>query len=85
MSESIRYSAPCPICGGTDFTWGNLSDASYIRFTKSGFKSFWGIGRKKIAARRCDTCGHLQLFTEIPKDSPKVHPPEVKEKRKRDE
>jgi hypothetical protein len=54
----------CPMCGSDRFTWGmatgqypmkfNTDDASWLA------KAFFG--GQKVKARRCDSCGNIQLF-----------------------
>ena len=55
---------PCPLCGGSSFTWGRTvgqGPSEYIYFrAESGS---WGDG-KRMYARECDTCGNVQLFTK---------------------
>lgn len=44
----------CPVCGSNNFSWGDVF--AYIRFrSKQG-------RRMPVLARRCDHCGHLDLF-----------------------
>lgn len=54
---------PCPLCEETDFTWGSIITGNRFRFAASGWFFEWGQG---IDARRCNTCGNVQFFTEIP-------------------
>jgi len=46
---------PCHLCGGTDFEWGQISHAYYVR-------SFWSLHGKELRARVCQSCGNVQTF-----------------------
>jgi hypothetical protein len=54
--------SPCPICGGTRFTWGKPLGKTYTRFrpADAGLLS-WG---EPMEARKCNNCGNVQLFTK---------------------
>lgn len=57
---------PCPICGGTDFSWGHLRGKPRVAYTADGdgfVAWFMGWRRKTVNARHCDRCGNVQLFT----------------------
>jgi hypothetical protein len=54
---------PCPVCGGTSYTWGRTvgeSPSQYVYFRAD--KGAWGDG-KRMYARECNQCGNVQLFT----------------------
>jgi hypothetical protein len=67
---------PCPNCGETDFTWGNLVGAGFV-------KSIWAIVPDGLAARLCDRCGNIQLF--LKREIQDVIDRSKREKRKRGE
>lgn len=50
---------PCSICGGTVFTTGRLLGGYF-----SGSKSSFLPDTHHLQARRCNQCGHVDLFTE---------------------
>lgn len=54
----------CPICGATDFTWGEVLTpqiGGLLRF-KTKMDGFFRGGRL-IKARECNQCGNVMLFT----------------------
>ena len=54
---------PCPVCGGTAYTWGRTvgeSPSQYVYFRAD--KGAWGDG-KRMYARECNQCGNVQMFT----------------------
>lgn len=55
----------CPYCQGEKFTEGRLSLP--VLFVPIGVLNWLGINQTYISVVRCDTCGHLSLFTDIPK------------------
>jgi hypothetical protein len=50
----------CPLCGNDKYTWGVAGGFHALMFTpdNAGFFS----SPKKLKARRCDSCGNVQLF-----------------------
>lgn len=55
---------PCPVCGSTDFTWGEALTpqvGGLLRF-KTKQDGFFKGGRL-IKARECNQCGNVLLFT----------------------
>lgn len=66
LEEKRKSGLPCPICGGTSFSWGDLTaqgliykaeDASF--FDNLG-KLFAGLN--SLPTRVCNDCGNFQLF-----------------------
>jgi hypothetical protein len=54
----------CPLCGSNRFTWGVAKGYGPLVFKPddSGWvKTFFDVGTR-IKARRCDSCGNIQLF-----------------------
>ena len=55
---------PCPICGGTLYTWGvTVGEKPGARLYTRAYDKGWGEG-KVMVTRECNTCGNVQLFTE---------------------
>ena len=54
----------CPLCGGDSFTWGVARGAYPMTFKPD--KASWLVKQfivgQKIKARRCASCGNIQLF-----------------------
>jgi TolB-like protein len=69
----------CHICDGTSFSWGKVGERFWSTFVLDG-ASRWRPKRYRVRARRCESCGNIQLFNERPK-----RPVDEKEKRKRGE
>ena len=58
----------CHVCGKCSYTWGTLS-AQGINFKPdeaSMLAKFFRFGTQ-LRARRCDECGNLQIFAQIPR------------------
>ncbi len=68
---------PCPICFSTTFTWGGVARINHhtqgLRFFAQGRsalqKLFMG-GGEYLVSRKCNSCGHVDLFTEEQPVSP---------------
>ncbi len=63
---------PCPICGNSSYTWGHITASNF--FFQDDDASFWDklvAAGYKLIARRCNDCGNLQLFTNLPEASKK--------------
>jgi hypothetical protein len=63
-SDEPSEAQPCPICGGSRFTWGRTHFP--LRFIPDG-ASFWSkvresMGSQAARSRKCDSCGNLQVF-----------------------
>ena len=55
----------CPLCGSDRFTWGMAWGHYRLMFKPDD--AGWLVkntifGGQKITARRCDSCGNVQLF-----------------------
>jgi hypothetical protein len=55
----------CPLCGNSRFTWGKAMGHYPQKFKPDD--SGWlakntAFGGMEIKARRCDSCGNIQLF-----------------------
>jgi len=55
----------CPLCGGERFTWGLVRGARPVQFKSDD--AGWlvrntNIGGQNIRARKCASCGNIQLF-----------------------
>ncbi len=62
--QTQRLVPPCPLCGGTTFTWGRLTAKGGTFFRAEG-ESFLDALFKipsGIEARACTGCGNIQLF-----------------------
>lgn len=62
---------PCAICCGVSFTWGGVAKIDHhsqnLRFFAQGrstLKKFFMAGGEHLVSRKCNTCGHVDLFTE---------------------
>jgi hypothetical protein len=57
---------PCPLCGSDRFTWGVAVGHYPFKFhpDNAGWltKHTAIFGGQEIKARRCDSCGNIQLF-----------------------
>jgi len=54
---------PCPICGGTSYTWGvTAADKPAQKLYTRPDGANWGAGRE-LFTRECNRCGNVQLFT----------------------
>lgn len=54
-------SLPCPICGETRYEWGTPGSEGGVYFVPDG--SIYGFGGGEgLAARKCLSCGNMQLF-----------------------
>lgn len=51
----------CPLCGSDRFTWGVAGGTCTLRF-KPDNAGFFSVSTN-VKARRCDSCGNIQLFT----------------------
>ena len=67
--SQIRHTAPCPVCGSTEYEWGTLGSSYITNFVAESdgwfARSFSQVMGTKSAARRCKKCGNLQLFTDV--------------------
>ena len=55
----------CPLCGSDKFTWGVAIGHYPFRFKSddaSWIARHTTFGGQEIKARRCDSCGNIQLF-----------------------
>jgi ATP-dependent Clp protease ATP-binding subunit ClpC len=62
--RTARETPSCPSCGGDNFTWGMPQGFKPLRFlsdSSTGLAKFFSAGQK-IKARKCDSCGNVQLF-----------------------
>ena len=50
----------CPLCGCTDFRWGEITQAIF----RPEDKGFFSIARP-MRGRQCLRCGNVQLFAEL--------------------
>jgi predicted nucleic-acid-binding Zn-ribbon protein len=67
MESDDKDVRPCPICGGRSYSRGSLT-AQGINFTPddaSLASKLFRVG-VKLPARRCNTCGNVQLFAKPP-------------------
>jgi hypothetical protein len=68
---------PCPICGGTIYTWGGIqtrresgqlpTELQFFVYTKPTIVKILvgnvAQNRERLIARKCDACGRVDLFT----------------------
>ena len=55
----------CPLCGSDRFTWGVAKGHYPLKFKSDDAGSLAKntvFGGQEIKARRCDSCGNIQLF-----------------------
>ena len=54
----------CPLCGSDRFTWGVARGAYPLTFKpdEASWLAKMVVGGQKIKARRCASCGNIQLF-----------------------
>jgi hypothetical protein len=55
----------CPICGERSYSWGIVQAQEYLKYKSddAGFLEKWtGLGGESVRARKCNSCGNLQLF-----------------------
>lgn len=71
----------CFICGGSEFTWGTAKSGSYsihfigkpkpprplydINNKQVGVLQLDQVQPRETAARRCETCGNIQVFDKL--------------------
>ncbi len=62
--QTQRLVPPCPLCGGTTFTWGRLSSQGGTHFRADGESLIEAIFRNpdNVEARACTGCGNIQIF-----------------------
>ncbi len=62
--QTQRLVPPCPLCGGTTFTWGRLTaqGGTYFRADGESFLDAFFQIPGTIDARACTSCGNIQLF-----------------------
>jgi hypothetical protein len=64
-ANSPGVNLPCPLCGGDKFTWGVAMGHYHFKFKPDDagwLKKNTIFGGQEIKARRCDSCGNIQLF-----------------------
>jgi hypothetical protein len=54
---------PCPVCGGTEFTWGKTYGYAGASFVFKPESSRWYQSGRRTEARECSQCGNVLLFT----------------------
>jgi endogenous inhibitor of DNA gyrase (YacG/DUF329 family) len=57
---------PCPICGGTAFSWGALSAQGDDLFFYDHSQQRMMVKGEETRTRRCNTCGNVVIFTRPP-------------------
>ncbi len=65
-NEQKTQAAPCQCCGGTTFTPGRVSGFGRLYFWPFGRHVFSFSRSERLDARKCNTCGHVQLFGPVP-------------------
>jgi hypothetical protein len=55
--------APCPICGHSEFVWGELQaqGIQFVTADASLLERFFAFGTS-LRARLCGRCGNVQMF-----------------------
>jgi hypothetical protein len=63
-----KQDLPCPICGGRSYSPGTLAahGINFLPNDASILRRFFRIGFE-LRARRCDSCGNVQMFAGTPK------------------
>ncbi|MFO1004495.1 MAG: hypothetical protein U0929_00940 [Planctomycetaceae bacterium] len=63
----IRRTAPCAVCGCTDYDWGTCGKAPFTNYVpdEDGWfaRNFSQLMGTKTVARHCQKCGNIQIFT----------------------
>lgn len=59
-SRSDKNARPCPNCGGTAFTHGQVPAYGQMRFVKTAADA-----GQPVRAQKCDQCGNVQLFAAV--------------------
>lgn len=62
MGNTIKKDQ-CLVCGGTEFSWGQLAAKQPLLFYHIPRKKFFQKN-PKVMARMCNRCGNLLLFSE---------------------
>lgn len=65
MSEPIPAAQPCPICGQTQYEWGEIHATRFIGDAVGNvFNRPVDAGRlgDRLRARKCRHCGNVQYF-----------------------
>ena len=56
----------CPLCGNSEFTWGRMRGHPVFplkfMWDDAGVLKRCFAGGQTVKARRCDSCGNVQLF-----------------------
>ena len=61
---AIRFVAPCPICGKSDYEWGFAKAQYRLTYLTEGLgwlSEAFSSG-ENLTARSCQECGHVALF-----------------------
>jgi hypothetical protein len=71
FSQAKPRELPCPICYSNSFTWGGVARIDHhtqgLRFfaqRRSALQKLFMIGGEYLVSRKCNGCGHVDLFTE---------------------
>ena len=56
---------PCPACGGSNFTEGEVVAYGQLQFVKAHKPGLKPAGQAISHARKCADCGHVQLFGKL--------------------
>ena len=72
--KTQRLEPPCPLCGGTAFTWGTLTAEGGPYFRAEGESVFEVVlARPRVVdARVCTACSNIQLF--LPRTANSLQP-----------
>ena len=76
----MRDRGSCPLCGTRAFSWGRPIGNNRVAFLQEGI-----VVGYDVVVRRCDSCGNIQYFTDVPPLSNRGSKPKRKRKPKRDE
>ena len=77
--KTQRLEPPCPLCGGTTFTWGRLTAQGGPYFRAEGESFFEALFKRPamVDARVCNACRNIQLF--LPGTANNVKPMSVRQ------
>lgn len=66
MSESDNKKEACFLCGSSDVVWGNVTAGSrhQVKFHPDGPWLTLLSTDEQIRARKCGSCGNVQLYAE---------------------
>ncbi len=63
-----RQKLPCPVCGATSYSWGEIMGTGLVFQRDPTFVSKMFAAGHTLQARQCDECGNVQIFAATEAD-----------------